>query len=152
VKVWWDIFMKEVKSMMGAIVARRKVRSAFDSLNKRDLNAFLANWADDAIFIHPGALPVSGEVKGKEAIRGWFQKFMDRFPKVNFTLTNVCVRRICACGGTNTVAAEWDIALTDQKGQEFRNKGVSLINLKRRKAILLRNYIFDAEIEKKAWA
>jgi ketosteroid isomerase-like protein len=144
--------MKEVKTMIGAIVARKKVRSAFDSLNKRDLKAFLANWADDARFIHPGTLPVSGEIKGKEAIRGWFEKFLERFPKVSFTLTSLCVQGICACGGTNTVAAEWDIALTDQKGQEFRNKGVSIIALKKAKAVLLRNYIFDAEVDRKAWA
>ena len=62
--------------MMGAIVARRKVRSAFNSLNKRDLNSFMANWADDATFIQPGILPSSGEIKGKEAIRAWFQKMI----------------------------------------------------------------------------
>jgi len=138
--------------MIGALVARKKVRSAFDSLNKRDLKAFMADWADDATFIHPGTLPVSGEVKGKEAVRGWFEKFLERFPKVNFTLTSVCVQKICACCGTNTVAAEWDIALTDQKGQEFHNKGLSIINIKKQKAVLLRNYIFDAEVDKKAWA
>ena len=55
--------------MIGAMIGKRRVRSAFASLNRRDLPAFLANWAEDATFIFPGDVPgVSGKIEGKKAI------------------------------------------------------------------------------------
>ena len=138
--------------MIGAMIAKRKVRSSFACLNQRDIEGFLANWAEDAHFIHPGNISVSGEMEGKEAAREWFQKFLDRFPGVGFALNSVCVEKICAWGGTNVVAVDWDIVLTDHEGQEFRNRGITAINLKKGKATLVRNYLFDPEIDKRAWA
>lgn len=137
--------------MIGAIIAKRKVRSAMDALNRRDLSGFLADWREDATFIYPGTLSVSGRVEGKKAIEQWFQKFLEQFPKVNFIPKNVSVQNIFALGGTNVVAVEWDVALTNREGKDFQNSGVSIVNIKKGKAILVRDYIFDHEVLKRAW-
>ena len=137
--------------MIGAIIAKRKARSGFDSLSQHDLDAFLAHWAEEATFVYPGNLSVSGEMKGKEAIREWFQRFIDQFPLSSFTLKNICVQNIFALGGTNVLAVEWDVKLNNRDGEEFNNSGVTVISLKGRKAILVRDYIFDLELAKRAW-
>ena len=137
--------------MIGAIMARNKVRSSFECLNRRDIEAFLSNWAEDAHFLHPGTLSISGEMEGKEAIREWFQKFLDRFPGIGFSLNSVCVEKIFALGGTNVVTVEWDIVLSDHGGEEFRNTGLSMIKLEKGKAVLVRDYVFDLEVDKQAW-
>ena len=137
--------------MIGAIVAKRKARSGFDALSRHDLDKFLADWADDATFIYPGDLPVSGEIEGKEAIREWFRKFMDQFPLSSFTVRNICVQNIFAFGGTNVLAVEWDVKLTNRDEEEIENSGVTTISLKRGKAILVRDYIFDSEAAKRGW-
>ena len=137
--------------MIGAIIAKRKARASFECLNRRDIEGFLADWSEDAHFIHPGDLPISGEMETKEAAREWFQKFLDQFPGIGFSLNSVCVQNICAFGGTNVVTAEWDIVLTDHQGQEWRNKGMTVINTKKGKVVLVRNYVFDLEVHKKAW-
>jgi len=117
--------------MIGALIAKRKVRSAFDSLNRRDLLKFLANWREDATFIFPGNISVSGKIEGKRAIVEWFQKYMEQFPQVNFILKSVSVQNIFALGGTNVVAVEWDINLTNREGRDFQNSGVTIVNIKK---------------------
>ena len=137
--------------MIGAIIAKSKARSGFDSLSGHNLEKFMADWADDAMFIYPGNLSTSGEIKGKEAIQEWFKKFIEQFPISSFNLKNICVQNIFALGGTNTLAIEWDVKLTNREGNEFENSGVTIICLKGRKAVLVRDYISDLEVTKKAW-
>jgi len=137
--------------MIGAVIARKKVRASFECLNQRDLNTFLHNWAEDATFIYPGDLSVSGTMEGKSAIHEWFQKMMDQFPEINFTVKNVCVKNILAFSGTNVLAVEWDVALTNRNGTEFQNSGVTMITLKKGKAVEVRDYLHLSEASKQAW-
>ena len=43
--------------MIGAIVARNKTTKAMQALNRKDLTAFLADYADDAVQLFPGEQP-----------------------------------------------------------------------------------------------
>jgi ketosteroid isomerase-like protein len=137
--------------MIGAIIVKSKVRSAFAALNRRDLPAFLSGWAEDATFIYPGNLSASGKLEGKKAIEGWFRKYLEQFPTLKFTLKNVSVQNIFALGGTNVVAVEWDINLTNREGKDFQNSGVTIISVKKGRVILVCDYIFDTEVLKRAW-
>ena len=137
--------------MIGAVIAKNKARSGFASLNRRELPAFLASWTEDATFIYPGNLSVSGKIEGKKAIEEWFARFFEQFPKINFTVKNVFVQNIFDLVGTNIVAVEWDINLTSREGKDFQNSGVTTINIKNGRATLVRDYIFDAETQRKAW-
>ncbi|MEW6687229.1 MAG: nuclear transport factor 2 family protein [Candidatus Edwardsbacteria bacterium] len=136
--------------MIGAIIAKRKVRSAYDSLNRRDLSSFLANWREDATFIYYGAAFVSGRFEGKKAIGQFAQKYWEQFPKWNITVKNIMVQNIFAFGSTNVVAVEWDLALTDREGRNFQESAVSIIRIKRGKAVLVCDYK-DPEADRKAW-
>jgi len=91
--------------MIGAIIAKKKVSSAFDALNRRDFSAFLSGWRDDCAFIYPGDISVSGKMEGKKSIENWFQNFLDQFPKIKFTVKNICVENIFDFVGTNVVTA-----------------------------------------------
>jgi len=46
--------------LIGALVAKRKVRAAFLSFNDRDIPTFLESWAEDANFVYPGGVSASG--------------------------------------------------------------------------------------------
>lgn len=54
--------------MLGTLIAKQKVRSLFSYFNDRNMEKFLALWDENAIFIYPGNLSVSGEKKGKNAV------------------------------------------------------------------------------------
>lgn len=57
------------------------MRSKFDDLNKRDLQAFIDRWAEDATFIFRSYISAGGEIKGKKVIEEWFHEWMKQFPK-----------------------------------------------------------------------
>jgi len=138
--------------MIGAMIAKQKIASGYDALNNRDMEAFLAAWRDDCNFIYPGDLPISGKVVGKPAIEKWFQNFFDQFPKIKYTLNNVCVDNVFDFMGTNTVAVHWDSEYTNKDGKEFQNSGVSIIKIKFGKAESVKDYYFDTgEKFKTAW-
>ena len=137
--------------MIGTIIAKSKIRSGFSSLNNHDIDRFIADWREDATFIYPGNMSVSGEIKGKKAIKEWFTKFMEQFPQVQFTLKHICVQNIFDMTGTNHVAVEWDVNLKNRDGLEIQNSGVTTINLRMGKAVLIRDYMFDMEKAKEGW-
>ena len=144
--------IKEVDEMIGAIIAKKKARASFECLNRRDIDGFLAGWAEDAHFFHPGNVPgISGETENKEAAREWLQKFMDRFPSMIMSPNSICVQNLCPARRNNVVMVEWDIDLRDVHDQEWQNKGITVINVVKGKVVLVRNYIFDLEVHAKAW-
>ncbi len=137
--------------MIGAVIAKRLAGSGFDALNRHDLAKFMAAWAEDATFIYPGNISMSGETKGKEAVQAWFAKMMEQFPKIDFTVKEVFVSNIFALGATNNIAVEWDIALTNREGKELQNSGVTTIRIKGGKAVAIRDYLFNTAILKEGW-
>ncbi len=138
--------------MIGAIIAKMKIKSAFEALNQRDFPTFSAAWRDDCVFIYPGDVKMSGRYEGKAAIEKWFKKFLDQFPQIHFTLKNICVDNILDFVGTNTVAVHWDIDLTNRDRQKIQNSGVTVIDIKFGKALHVKDFFFDSnETVKKAW-
>jgi ketosteroid isomerase-like protein len=137
--------------MIGAVIAKRQARSAFDLLSQHELAKFMARCAEDATFIFPGNIPISGENKGKKAIEACFAKVMERFPGFDFTIKEVFVSNIFALGATNNVAVEWDLTETNREGKKFRNSGVTIIRIKGGKAVAVRDYISNTDIMKETW-
>ena len=137
--------------MIGAIIGKKFVQSQYDLLNQGDIDTFMRGIAEDAIYIYPGDIPISGEIKGKKAIGEWFHKVWNQFPEIKITLRNIFVTNVSALGSTNTFATEWIEDVKNKDGKEFRFTGVTVVEVKKGKATHIREYIFDTEIEKKAW-
>jgi ketosteroid isomerase-like protein len=137
--------------MIGALIAKSKVHNGFNLLNNRNVASFIANWTEDATFIYPGNISVSGEIKGKKAIEEWFGKMMAQFPQINFTVKHICVQNIFDVVGNNHIAVEWDIKLTNKDGKEIQNSGVTTLDIKMGKAVLVRDYMFNMEAVKEGW-
>jgi len=142
---------RRYRRMIGAIIAKRMARSAFDTLNRHDLATSIASWAEDATWTFPGDVPISGETKGKKAIEATFAKWMERFPKINFTVKDIFVSNIFALGATNNIAVEWDVVETDGEGKEFHNNGVTITRVKGGKVVSMRDYISNTDILKESW-
>ncbi|WP_300459353.1 nuclear transport factor 2 family protein [Desulfobacula sp.] len=138
--------------MIGALIAKSKVTSSYDLLNRKDIDSFLANWHDESTFIYPGNIGAGGEFKGKKAIKEFFQKLFEQFPTFNITLKNVCVKNIIDFVGTNVVTVEWLEENINKNGDKVQVSGVTVITLKFGKATYAKDYIFTTDEElKKAW-
>jgi ketosteroid isomerase-like protein len=129
--------------MIGALIARKAIASSFQAMNRHDLPTFMSAWRDDGVFIYPGEIPGSGTFQGKVAVEGWFRNFFDQFPKIYFDIQDICVGKMFALGGTNTVAVHWNLQLTNRQGRVGQNSGVTVISIKGGKVSLVKDYIFD---------
>lgn len=138
--------------MIGAIVAKRKMANAYKALNRRDIESFLKDWSDDAVFVYPGQIAPSGEHVGRAAIRAWFENLLAQYPGLRFTVTAVSVSRLFDMTGKNTIIAEWEIEATNHDGYTVHNTGTSSVVLKRAKAVHVTDYIFDTgEVWLRGW-
>ena len=137
--------------MIGAVIAKKMARSILDALSRRDLAKVTSVLAEDATWTFPGNVTISGESKGKKAFEAAMADWMAHFPKINFTIKEVFVSNIFAVGATNNIAIEWEIAMTNLKGKEFRNSGVSIMRVKGGKAVAEKEYLFSTDILNEAW-
>ena len=133
--------------MIGAMIARKKAISAFESLSRQDIEAFMEKWAEDAIFSCPGPTgpgfpaPVSA-LEGKPAITEWFQHFKVKWELSSFLVKNICIKRLCWLAfGTNTIAVEWDLKLKIKgEAEDTTTSGITIIEMKKGKAAEVRVY------------
>jgi hypothetical protein len=137
--------------MIGAIVAKKKAKSAFEAFNKRDIHSFIASWSKDATFTFPGNLSASGTINGIAEIERWFSNYLQQFPRFTFSLRNICVKRILDVSGSNVVSVEWDYSGENVNGKTIKNSGVTVIEISGMKAIRVQDYIHDHEELRKAW-
>lgn len=139
--------------MIGAIIARRAVKSGFDALNERNIDKFMKAWSDNCIWIYPGNVSAGGRFVGKPEVRKWFEKFQDQFPKRKFSIDHLGVGNIFALGGNNVISAHWDLEMVNKDGMSFSNSGVTLLTIKGAKVVQGQDFmtISDGDEYKKAW-
>jgi len=138
--------------MIRTIIGKRKIPAAFEALNRRDIDAFLKSWSDDAAFIYPGQIARSGEHVGRAAIRGRFENLLSQFPELRFTVTSVTASRLFDMNCTNTVIAEQEIEATNHDGYTAHNTGTTSVALRRGKAVHVKDFLFDTgEVWLTAW-
>ena|SRR3990172_4357298 len=73
--------------------AEQIAREWIDAFNRHDLEAVLAHYADDVEFTSPVVVELlgdpSGTVRGKQALRSYFERGLARFPNLGFELLHV---------------------------------------------------------------
>jgi len=129
--------------MIGTLVARKAIAKAFRALDDHDLSGFMSAWREDGTFIYPGEIPESGTFQGKNAVEGWFRRFLEQFPQIHFNITDLCVRNLFDLLGTNVIAVHWKIQLTNREGKVGENYGVTVITIEHGKVVQAKDYIFD---------
>ncbi len=131
--------------MIGAIIAKKSVRAGLEALNRRDVKSFMKSWAEDAVWMYPGNLSVSGSFRGKRAVWEWFENLMRQFPQLKFTVHSVSVSNVFDLAGNNTAAAHWDVALTNKDGHHLEYSGVTTLTIKKGKVAQGCDYLFAVD-------
>lgn len=137
--------------MIGALLTKMMVRRGCAYLNSREIDKFLNQWREDAVFIYPGKTRASGEHRGKAQIREWWLAFYEQFPSSNFTTRRIYIKNVMSITASNQVALEWAVQVRNQKGDSFNNHGVSLVDIYNGKIGRFEDFIFDLETLEKAW-
>ena len=129
--------------MIGAMLAKRNIPKAFDALNRKDMDAYLKDWAQDAALVYPGDLPgISGTHKGIDAVREFYAREFQQFTRLRLTPKHIAVTNIFDMTGDNVVAIEWDAEITNIDGIHFKYSGVAMMTVRRRKVIRVVLYVF----------
>ena len=138
--------------MLGAIIAKREVRKAFDRINRQDLDAVVGMFTDDGVFEFPAGTILGGRHEGREAVQAWFDRWFTRMTSIHFTLKRVAAAKPFALGASNVIYAEWDLEETTREGTTHRLSGMTALNVEGGKAKLVKDYIFDQNVIADIWS
>ena len=136
--------------MLGTIIARQVTRKGFEHLNNGNFEAFLKTVADDAVMQFPGNLSISGEFKGKQAIREWITNIFSLFSEYSLFVKNIYMKDIFAFGPSNSAAVEFGIDAKLRDGSPYHNSYVILLQIKGGKMVRSQEFPYDFDAVKKA--
>ena len=121
------------------------VRSAYEMMNRGDVDSVMAGWADDAVYDSASEIGVGVTIKGKKAIAEWHKNYVDEFHKREFTVKSVCLQEtlplLATLIGTSVIMVDWSITESNRNGKEFRYNGASVFHMKKGKCIYAADYI-----------
>jgi len=116
-------------------IVERKLRRAFDALNRGDHAPVLAAFGSPVEHVFFGDHALAGSRHSIGSIVAWYQRLKTVFPDLQFHILSVAVR------GTpwNTVAlVEWRDHFTLRDGSRRSNQGVHVLRLQWGKVVSLR--------------
>ncbi len=132
--------------MLERLVARN-----FRPINRKDVDGWMARWADDAVFDFPGHSPISGHFVGKPAIEGWWRRWFDRMAEVRFTPVHVAVANPFGFTVSNTVFTELTVDVTTKDGLTAHADIVNVSRIRGGKIVESRDFFFDPTVEEPVW-
>ncbi len=133
--------------MLGALIARSKVKAGFAAMARRDVDALVSVFAEDGLLIYP----IKGEMKGKAAIREFFTHFLEVFPEIDLVLVNIGVENMFDLVGTNVITTHFFITTTNRKGAAFKQEIMQLIDIKHGKLMRVHYFFSDIDNLRRAW-
>lgn len=111
--------------------AERFAKQWVEEWNRRDVEAVLAHFSDEVVFASPRAQQVVGEaeVRGKAALRAYWNKALEKNSDLHFTLESVAageceigIRYQALVNGKRYRAVEW--LIFDASGLAVRGEGL----------------------------
>ena len=123
--------------MIYRFVVERKLRQAFEALNRGDHGPVLASFAPQVEHVFFGDHALAGARHHMRSIGPWYARLKSVLPDLRFEIEAVTVRGM----PWNTVAlVEWRDHFTLRDGTRGGNQGVHALRLKWGKVVSLRVY------------
>ena len=133
--------------MLGALIAKRKIRSGYSAVERGDLESLVSVFSEDAIVMYP----TQGTMKGKDAIRAFYRHFLETFPQVEVNLRHICVENLFDLIGTNVITVHWEIATTNRAGVTFQQTGMQLMETEKGRVKFMQYFFWDTDHLRDAW-
>lgn len=134
--------------MIGTLIARRAVRTGFDSVMRHDFETLARIFHEDATLVYP----TRGTIEGRAGIVEFFRHFLETFPKVQAMVHVAAVEDLFDFAGTNTLTTMFEVHTTNREGVTYHQEGMQLIRLHRGKIKLLRYFFADTDHLARAWS
>lgn len=112
---------------MYRLIVEQLLRRGFRHLSAGDYEYVVATFAPDAAFSFSGDHALGGALRGREAVRGWFQRLFHLFPDFAFVPQTIAV----SGWPWNTVAAtRFRVRATLPDGAIYHNEGMQFLRLR----------------------
>ena len=125
--------------MIGREVSVNKVISSkdlaltvFTAMNKRDPMYLSQHLSENAVFDFPGP----GRLKGKKRILTFLKILFRKYPQLQFTIEDIF-------GEGERVCTIWSNQGTDNKGNSYKNRGITLVRASEGKIVFISDYFKD---------
>jgi len=123
--------------MIYRLIVERRLRRAFDALNRGDHRPVLASFGAPVEHVFYGDHALGGARHAMSSIGPWYQRLKAVLPDLHFDIESVAVRGM----PWNTVAlVEWRDRFSLRDGTRRGNQGVHALRLKWGKVVSLRVY------------
>ena len=129
--------------MIATLLVRAEITQAFAALRRKDLSAVMNGWADDGVLEFPGGSAMSGRYEGKAAISAFWERMFARMETFDIRPVHVAVARPYSFGPSNTALVEWVADEAAYDGTRIHLEGVAVIEIRGRRVVHIRDYIFD---------
>lgn len=128
----------------------KRVQERFEAMNRKDLAAVMAPWADDGVFEFGGNATISGKYEGKAAIEAFFRKVFARMSKIHTTVRAVGFSgpRLNYAG---TMFVAYDVDETTVEGMEIHDRRLAMFRFERGKLVHSAEYFLDTAISDEVW-
>lgn len=127
------------------------VARSYEAAGRKDLDAMMASWSDDAVWEYPGHSAMSGVFVGKAAITDWWRRWLDRMASVRFTVKHAALSNPIALTWSNTMLVEWEADITTTDGLSGHPCGVTAFEFRHGKCVHARDYFLDTALIDKVW-
>lgn len=128
----------------------KRVQETFEALDRKDLAAVMARWADDGVFEFGGNSTISGRYEGKEAIESFFRKVFARMSKIQTTVRSVGFSgpRLNYAG---TMFVAYDVDETTIEGRAIHDQRVATFRFEGGKLVHSAEYFLDTAVIDEVW-
>jgi ketosteroid isomerase-like protein len=128
----WDVQIP--KSAQDLTGNKKLVFDTWQAFWRGDIEAGLANMADDVTWLIPGKMKTSGLVEGKDNLRKFRHSNLHIFRESHHTVVGIY-------GDGNTVVMEMSAKAVLRNGQPYENAGVTVWQIENDKIKHVREYV-----------
>ncbi len=112
---------------MFARIVKQQLRKGFQQISSGNFDALLQGFAPDVIFTFAGTSALGADVRGREAVRAWFERIHRLFPDLNIEATDI---RVAGTPIRTAVTARFRVGATLPDGTRYENSGVQILTLR----------------------
>jgi ketosteroid isomerase-like protein len=117
---------------MFAQIVKTQLHKGFQQISTQQYDVLLQGFAPDVVFTFAGHHALGADVRGKEAVRGWFERVHRLFPDLHIEAKEIFV------AGTpfdTRVTARFHVHASLKDGTVYDNDGVQILRLRLGKVV-----------------
>ena len=108
-------------------IVKRNARRTYAAMSRGNYEAVVRSFADDAVLFFAGDHALGGTYRGRDAIRGWFERLHACFPDLSFEPETIVVDGF----PWNThVATRFRVTATLPGGAPYSNEGMQYLRIR----------------------